>query len=123
MQLLSGSPVRKPEQRSGARVPGKRGLTLTPGKSAAIPATGGVKSMSVHPDGTASIRLDASTVSVLVKEAKTCRKPAAELAALLLLEALEDARDIRDARRVLKRVQSGKEATFPWSQVKAELGL
>lgn len=121
MPTLIEITARKAAPRRAARTPAKR--IVAPGKNATNSAGGGILNLSIHPDGTASIKLDALTVGVLVSEAKTCRKPAGELAALLLREALEDARDLRDARRVLARVKSGKEATVPWSQVKAELGL
>ena len=47
--------------------------------------------------------------------------PIAEYAALL--ERLEDAEDLADAREVLKRVEEGRESTIPWDAVKAEYGL
>ena len=69
------------------------------------------KNLSIRADGTASIDLDAATVRALIKQAKTSRKPAAALAASLLREALENAIDLRDARRVLSRVNAGTEKT------------
>ena len=69
------------------------------------------KNLSIRADGTACIDLDAATVRALVKQAKTSRKPAAALAASLLRDALEDAIDLRDARRVLSRVNAGTEKT------------
>ena len=71
-------------------------------------------------DGSAIVRLDPVTVSVLVKEAKTSRKAPAALVSALLRDALEDAADLRDARRTLARVKSGAEAMVPWRKVKAE---
>ena len=47
--------------------------------------------------------------------------PIAEYAALL--ERLEDAEDLAEAREVLKRVEEGRESTIPWDAVKAEYGL
>ena len=82
------------------------------------------KNLSIRADGTASIDLDADTVRVLVKQAKTARKPAAVLAASLLREALEDAIDLRDARRrVLARVNAGTEKTVSAEEVFRRNGL
>ena len=122
MQTLTAPPLRKAAPRRPAGAPVK--IDSASAKSAVRTVAASIKkNLSIHRDGTATIKLDALTVGVLVSEAKTCRKPAGELAALLLREALEDARDLRDARRVLTRVKSGKETTVPWRQVKAELGL
>ena len=81
------------------------------------------KNLSIRADGTASIDLDAATVRVLVKQAKTARKPAAALAASLLRDALEDAIDLRDARRVLSRVNAGTEKTVSAEAVFRRNGL
>jgi len=81
------------------------------------------KSLSVRADGTASIDLDAATVRILLKQAKSVRKPAAALAATLLREALEDAIDLRDARRVLLRVKAGTEKTVSAEEVFRRNGL
>lgn len=43
---------------------------------------------------------------------------AAELEAL---EAIEDARDLAEAREVLAAIAAGEEATVPWEVVRAEL--
>jgi predicted DNA-binding protein len=82
-----------------------------------------LKNLSIRADGTASIELDAATVRVLVKQAKTARKPAATLAASLLRDALEDAIDLRDARRVLARVKAGTEKTVSADEVFRRNGL
>ena len=77
----------------------------------------------VRSDGSAMVRLDPATVSELVKEARTSRTAPAVLVAALLRDALEDAADLRDAKRTLARVKSGVEKTIPWRKVKADLGL
>ena len=59
----------------------------------------------------------------LIKQAKTSRKPAAALAASLLREALENAIDLRDARRVLSRVNAGTEKTVNAEAVFRRNGL
>ena len=82
-----------------------------------------LKNLSIRADGTASIDLDAATVRVLVKQAKTARKPPAVLAASLLRDALEDAIDLRDARRVLSRVNAGTEKTVSAQAVFRRNGL
>ena len=81
------------------------------------------KNLSIRADGTASIDLDAATVRALIKQAKTSRKPAAALAASLLRDVLEDAIDLRDARRVLSRVNTGTEKTVSTEEVFRRNGL
>ena len=76
-----------------------------------------LKNLNLRADGTASFDLDAATVRVLVKQARTARKPAAVLAASLLRDALEDAIDLRDARCVLSRVNAGTEKTVSADEV------
>ena len=82
-----------------------------------------LKNLTLRADGTASIDLDADTVRVLLKQAKTARKPAAVLAAKLLREALEDALDLHDARRVLSRINAGTEKTVSAEAVFRRNGL
>ena len=82
-----------------------------------------IGNFQVRADGTALILLDPATVRVLVDQARAAKKAPAALAAKLLQEALEDAVDLRDARRTLARIQSGAEKTTPWRKVKADLGL
>ena len=53
----------------------------------------------------------------------SARKPAAALAASLLREALEDAIDLRDARRVLSRVNAGTGKTVSAEEVFHRNGL
>ena len=81
------------------------------------------KNLSIRADGTASIDLDAATVRALIKQAKTSRKPAAALAVSLLRDALEDAIDLRDAHRVLSRVNVGTEKTVSAEDVFRRNGL
>ena len=81
------------------------------------------KNLSVRADGTAGIDLDAATARILLKQAKTARKPAGALAATLLREALEDAIDLRAARRVLLRVEAGTEKTVSAEAVFRRNGL
>ena len=81
------------------------------------------KALSVRADGTATIDLDAATVRVLLKQARTARQPAAQLATSLLRDALEDAIDLRDARRVLSRIDAGKEMTVSADAVFRRNGL
>jgi prevent-host-death family protein len=40
-----------------------------------------------------------------------------------LIDAEEDRRDARAARRTLHRIRSGEESTVAWKRVKAEAGL
>ena len=40
-----------------------------------------------------------------------------------LLEILEDAIDVHEARKILQRMKAKGEKPIPWSQVKKELGL
>jgi len=40
-----------------------------------------------------------------------------------MIEALEDAADIREADRVMKAIESGKTKLIPWEDVKAKAGL
>lgn len=82
-----------------------------------------ISNFQVRADGTAFILLDPATVRVLIDQARTSKKAPAALAAKLLQEALEDATDLRDARRTLARIKSGEEKTTPWRKVKANLGL
>lgn len=39
-----------------------------------------------------------------------------------LLESLEDAIDVREARKILQRMRTTGEKPIPWSQMKKELG-
>ncbi len=82
-----------------------------------------LETLSIRADGTASIELDAATVRVLVRQAKTSRKPAAALATSLLREALEDATDLRDARRTLSQINTGKQKTVSAEAVFRRNGL
>ena len=78
---------------------------------------------SVVAAGDSARQQQTATVRVLVKQAKTARKPAAVLAASLLRDALEDAIDLRDARRVLARVNAGTEKTVSAEAVFRRNGL
>lgn len=82
-----------------------------------------VSNFQMRADGAAFVLLDPATVRVLVDQARTSRKSPAILAAKLLQDALDDAADVRDARRTLARIKSGEEKTTPWRKVKADLGL
>ena len=79
--------------------------------------------LQVNIDGTATILLDPATVTVLVREAKTSRKPPAALAAIVLREALEDLADARDARRVLADIKAGREKVIDGAAVFRRNGL
>ena len=81
------------------------------------------KDIQVNSDGSATILLDAATVSVLVREAKTTRKSPTALAVTALREALEDMADARDARRVLARIKSGREKTLASAEVYRRNGV
>ncbi|MBL4817889.1 MAG: type II toxin-antitoxin system Phd/YefM family antitoxin [Deltaproteobacteria bacterium] len=39
------------------------------------------------------------------------------------LEKLEDSADIREAKKIMSDVESGKESLIPWESVKSDLGL
>ncbi len=56
---------------------------------------------------------------------KNSRRAAAIVSAedLDLLESLEDAIDVREARKALRRMKERGEKPIPWDQVKKELGL
>ena len=79
--------------------------------------------IQVNSDGSATILLDAATVTVLVREAKTTRKSPTALAVTALREALEDMADARDARRVLARIKSGREKTLASAEVYRRNGV
>ena len=81
------------------------------------------KEIQVNSDGSATILLDAATVTVLVREAKTIRKSPTALAVTALREALEDMADARDARRVLARIKSGREKTVTSAEVYRRNGV
>ena len=61
--------------------------------------------------------------AIIVDFSETPGKPAAELPAYALREALEDAIDLRDAVEVMARIDAGQEFTIPWKDVKVQLGL
>ena len=82
-----------------------------------------ISNFQVRADGTALILLDPATVRVLVDEARARKKNPAAFGVAMMREALEDAIDLRDAKRVMARIKAGKETTTPWRKVKADLGL
>lgn len=82
-----------------------------------------ISNFQVRPDGTALILLDPATVRVLVEEAKARRKNPAVFGVAMMREALEDAIDLRDAKRVMARIKAGKEKATLWPKVKTDLGL
>lgn len=84
---------------------------------------GSTKGMQLNDDGTASILLDPVTVNVLIREAKTSRKSPAALATKILREALEDAVDARDARRILADIKAGREKVIDGDEVFRRNGL
>lgn len=72
-----------------------------------------LKEHSVH------VSLPADVASMLEKEAKSRRTSVAAV----LREFLEDRADVRDARKILKRLKDGKEKTIPAAEVYKKLGL
>jgi len=46
-----------------------------------------------------------------------------ELAVLEELENMEDEQDIKEALKVLRRINEGKSSTVPWDDAKKELGI
>ena len=82
-----------------------------------------ISNFQVRADGTAMLLLDPATVRVLVDEARARKKNPAALGVAMMRDALEDAIDLRDAKRVMARIRAGKEKTTPWRKVKAGLGL
>ena len=78
---------------------------------------------NLQADGAAYLRLDPGTVRVLVDEARARKKTPAALAAAMMRDALEDAIDLRDAKRVMERVKSGKEKTVSAVHVFRRNGL
>ena len=82
-----------------------------------------ISKLQVRADGTALMLLDPVTVRVLVDQARASKKNPAALAVKMLKDALENATYLRDARRTLSRIKSGKEKTTPWRKSKVVLGL
>ena len=82
-----------------------------------------ISNFQVRADGTALILLDPATVRVLVDEARARKKNPAAFGVAMMREALDDAIDLRDAKRIMARIKAGKEKTTPWRKVKADLGL
>lgn len=78
---------------------------------------------NLQADGAAYLRLDPVTVRVLVDEARARKKTPAALAVAMMRDALEDAIDLRDAKRVMARVKSGREKTVSADQVFRRNGL
>ena len=69
--------------------------------------------------GTAALELPADLVSMLEKEAKVRRKTIAKV----VREWLEDQADARDATRIMKRIEEGKERLIPAEEVYKKLGI
>ena len=69
--------------------------------------------------GTVSVDLPADLASMLQKEAKVKRKPIATV----VREWLEDQADGREAAKIWKRIQDGKEKLIPAEEVYKKLGI
>jgi hypothetical protein len=70
---------------------------------------------------TLTLDLTPEAEAALEAEAARTGQSAQDFAAQLFAEALEDAIDLADARRIL--AESKPEDWIPWEQVKAEAGL